>query len=525
MQGCSKAVVLVVVSTSSFCLCSSGGSAPPPSNVEPAPSAVSALAAPASVVVPQSLPAAFQFDGAVSEWGDTAPIARLDPAGTLPGQARPDSASDASAVVWLAFARDGVTLAAEVTDDVVVLPESGPGVAQKDHLALWVAFPPADMPGIGFWFWQGEPVDIDAVSWCDTEEGKEKFEAAASCRTWVAAQVTRREALVRLFTRRFLVSSAGVQEVHATTLGGPAGHDPLPFRWPAGCEGCTATVVSRAGGYSVEARIPLSALPATASDPLSGFRYRVDVTDVDSPGPASVLSTERSHAAEVSAHARLDPPRLFESDPPMVTRLMESDDAAFVFPAETVKVAYGFLNRLLAPHQVVSETDSPNVAEVRLPDHPAVEVRGGMVLYLAPVGTGLTGDGDAYKEVVAFREGVRIASHGFQDACRDNRLSDVFSKDLGPCVLVAFLCSGLQSPVGVGGFCASCEYVGYEVVAIDAVGRMVSAGDAGTFDCEGEEITTGPATSSGFTLRCSGELSEGKPRSLRVRWSQFTCPE
>ena len=208
----------------------------------------------------------------------------------------------------------------------------------------------------------------------------------------------------------------------------------------------------------------------------------------------------------------------------MVARLMDIDDATFVFPAETVKVAYGFLNGLLAPRQSVADTDSPNVAEIKFPDHPSADVRGTDV-YLAPTQTGLTGDDDAYKEVAAFRGGARVAAYSFGDACRENSLRSVFIKDLGSCVLVAFLCSGLQSPVGVGGFCAACEHVGYEVVAVNASGQMTSAGDTGDFDCEGEDITIGPATRSGFTLRCSGELSEGKPRSLRVRWDQFTCPK
>ena len=134
-----------------------------------------------------------------------------DPADTPPGQPKPASAADAAAVVWLAFTREGVTLAADVTDDVVALPESETGVEQKDHLALWLAFPPAEMPEIGFWYWQSEPVNVNEAGWCDSEEGKLRFDDAEPCRTWVAAQVARREALIRLFTRRFLVSTAGVR--------------------------------------------------------------------------------------------------------------------------------------------------------------------------------------------------------------------------------------------------------------------------------------------------------------------------
>jgi hypothetical protein len=439
-----------------------------------------------------------------------------------PGQPKPASAADAAAVVWLVFTREGVTLAADVTEDVVALPESETGVEQKDHLALWLAFPPATLPQMGFQYVQGHiHADLEGVitgaSWCDTEEGGKVFDSAEQCRTWVDGQVTRREGLMRLFTRRFLVSSAGVQEAYATAIDTPTGLGELS--WPAGCEGCTAKAVPRAGGYSLEARLPLSALPATASDPLDEFRYRIDVSDVDPSGPASVLSTERGRASEVSAQARLDPPRAFESTPPMVGSLVTNDETIFVFPAETVRVVYGFINRLLG-YDEVYQVDSPIVAEVKFPDTPAVTVRG-VDVYMAPSGTGM--NGGTTSELVSFRGGVRVGS--FKGVCGDDRLDDVFSKDLGACVLVAFLCSGPKNPVGFGA-CGACPFMSYEVVAISASGQMASAGESGSFDCGdgGEEVTIGQATNSGFTLRCSGEFS-GQPSSERVRWSQFTCPK
>lgn len=121
------------------------------------------------------------------------------------------------------------------------------------------------------------------------------------------------------------------------------------------------------------------------------------------------------------------------------------------------------------------------------------------------------------------RAGVRAGS--FTGVCGNDHLEGVFSKDVGACVLAAFLCSGPKNPVGFGA-CGACPFTSYEVVAIDASGQMTSAGESGSFDCGdgGEEVTIA-STTSGFILSCSGELTEGGPTRLRVRWSEFACPK
>jgi hypothetical protein len=105
--------------------------------------------------------------------------------------------------------------------------------------------------------------------------------------------------------------------------------------------------------------------------------------------------------------------------------------------------------------------------------------------------------------------------------CQGEPVEYVFSKERGPCVLVAFLCSGMRNPVGVGP-CGACPSLGYDVVAIDATGRMTGVGE-GSLDCS-EDIGVARQTNSGFTVRCRGEFAE-EEGSLRVRWSQFTCPK
>ena len=195
--------------------------------------------------IPQKLPTGFQLDGLVSEWRSAAPFAQLGPTSQVAGKLRSGGAADFSGTAWLVFAPEGIVLAADITDDVQAMPASAAEVVQKDHAELWVSFPAAEMPDLGYsQFYQGE-IEVPDATWCDANDG---IGSPATCKAWVGRQAKRRSTLPRLFTRQFLISTAGVEEAYFAQVAAGLRTTKLPSAWLQGSAGSRAKVVPRQGG-------------------------------------------------------------------------------------------------------------------------------------------------------------------------------------------------------------------------------------------------------------------------------------
>ena len=292
----------------------------------------------------------------------------------MSGPATPSDENDASLTGWLVLAPDALLVAVDVTDDTVLAPPSASLVARRDHVELGLAFPEAEFPPLGFQYVSDlEDVHVRDVSWCDSAQAPKVFGPGSACRDWVDAQTRRRDALRRLFARRYLLSAAGVQEINASGHAPAGAEAELPFAWPDGCSGCTIETVLRPGGYSIEARLPLSVLPATASDPLDTFLFAFDLADADADAVETVLSSAAEPPPDKGGRgslASLVPPRAFETSPPMAASLIALDDGTFVFPAQKLASAFGFENPQLGD-ETPTDVVSPEVVEIPFPQAPA----------------------------------------------------------------------------------------------------------------------------------------------------------
>jgi hypothetical protein len=288
----------------------------------------------------------------------------------------------------------------------------------------------------------------------------------------------------------------------------------MPFPWPEPGRDSVAKVVPHPGGYSLEVLIPLSDLPPLAQDPLASFRVLVDFADSDSPSgtlKAFYSSASRRRFGDVSTFnvARLNRPRLFESRPPLVATVFSEETAAFFFPADAVGSLYTFNNLLRGPG-VPFEYDSPTIEEMKLPEKPLRRVHG-FDLYMVPVGIGVSNR--PRSRLVAVRAERTVASYEFQGTAAEDEIQEVLERDLGSCRLLVFLGTGVLNPWGYG-MCGGCPTGSFEVVTIDATGKMrfVDRDEDDIFCGFGTSgLVTLPADDSHFGFFCvSGEDEEAE---------------
>lgn len=207
---------------------------------------------------------------ATSANGPRRPSLILGAADQVAGPAKPSSTADLAAKVWIAIDADGVAIAGEVTDDKVLF-----GTAQTmvnaDHLELWLAFPAASLPLLGFANQFGE-TEVHGESDCNGE-----INHPDACKQWFAKQTRRRATLGRIFVRQYLLGGTGLSEAWASMLAGKHAADPVR----ACCAWSSGLVKKVPGGWRFEARIGLADLPASAQIPLKDVKLMVDLVDAN----------------------------------------------------------------------------------------------------------------------------------------------------------------------------------------------------------------------------------------------------
>src|SRR5262245_11322204 len=207
---------------------------------------------------------------ATSANGPRRPSLILGAADQVAGPAKPSSTADLAAKVWIAIDADGVAIAGEVTDDKVLF-----GTAQTmvnaDHLELWLAFPAASLPLLGFANQFGE-TEVHGESDCNGE-----INHPDACKQWFAKQTRRRATLGRIFVRQYLLGGTGLSEAWASMLAGKHAADPVR----ACCAWSSGLVKKVPGGWRFEARIGLADLPESAQIPLKDVKLMVDLVDAN----------------------------------------------------------------------------------------------------------------------------------------------------------------------------------------------------------------------------------------------------
>ena len=478
------------------------------------------------LTVGSDLPAAFKPDGSIGEWEGVPPQLELGPGSQVAGKGKTSAPSDFSARAGLVLAREGLVLAAEVTDDSVVWPSSAADVLKRDHAELWIAFPEASMPPLAYATPETGDVELPNEKACEADE---EISDKLACREWVLRQKKWRRVLSRFFVRQYLLSPAGVQEAWFSQAPPSPRPEGMPFAWPEPGKSSVARVVPRPGGYSLEALIPLSDLPPLAQDPLTSFRALVDFADCDTPsGPVdgffSSAAKRKFGDARTYNTVRLARPRLFESRPPLVAPVFSKETTAFYFPADPVTSLWAFNNRLRGPG-VPFEYDSPTIEQMKIPERPLRSI-GGFDLYLAPVGMGVSNG--PVSRLASIRDGKAVASYEFQSSCGEDEVSEVLEKGLKSCRLLAFLCTGIRNPWGYG-MCGACPTGSFEVAAIDAKGQMRFVGDGRDdpdIDCGFGIFTLATLSDDDdhFGFRCvpdPDEEEKADPGEWKIPWSRY----
>lgn len=475
------------------------------------------------------LPEGFALDGAVSEWTGP-PALALSPAAQVAGDSPVADADDFSLRLWWALTDEGLTVAAEVRDDVLLAPGSPGDVPTSDHIAVWLAMPPAEPPPPGFEDQRGLR-QIASPSDCDALAGEGNADA---CRSWLAEQRRRRLLIGGLFARRYALSALGV---HETWSGSCAPKIPsfAPFFGVAGCSNAVAQVLPTEGGWTLEARIPLQDLPATGA--LNVDRVQILVEAVDNDVDHSAQESLLSSAPEVAygdvrsfPAVRLARPLRFDSDPPLLGAVLaaEAEPALFAFPAQPLAEAWMFEN-LAWPDQAAPNRPSPEITWIPLSPLTPVATLDDLTVYSLPLDGAWCGGCAAGRRLVVLRQGEVLASRPIGTA------AVVATFPRPPQLHLALL--ETTPPRAIDGRAAPLH--GLSVLALDPSGSLTELLNEEVDESvlqPGEETEDGAEpvgwrvtgvsldrNLSGEQLRLVGQrmpdgASEGRPWQLRVFW-------
>lgn len=439
----------------------------------------------AEAVCPTVLPAGHEVDGSLREW--TAP-----PAFVAPGGAK----------VWLVMTGAGLAIAADVPPG----PEGG--------VALWVAFPPAEMPPVGYGNQFG-PVELPTADACEEVDWiASDPEAVAACRAWHGEQLQLRAALARLFVRRYVVSAAGIREDHFASVADEIGAPPVP--WPPCCASSRSALVAKETGLAVEALVAAAELPPSAEAPLATFSVGIDPR----AGSSAVVP-------ELQV-VRLAAPLRFESEPPLVEHLLRDGDGAeslFYFLARPVEHVLGLANRPFG-YQYAPDSASPDLALLELPGKPILNIAG-LDLWIAPSGI------DSLlphlpKSLLVTRDGAPVSSSPLLGWCGSEEADAVpLVHEAAGCTLLAFRCEGIGSMFGAG-TCGACPTYDVDVLALQPDGQLRHLlEEADNIYCSGYDVVVMEPDAGGFGFTCEVPPDEEPggeaPEPRRFDWTTFSC--
>ena len=80
------------------------------------------------------------IDGDLEEWKEP-PLFSLGPQNQVAGSSKTSQTADFSAQFWLKMTANGLWLAAKITDDTILLPETETQILASDHIEFWLSFP------------------------------------------------------------------------------------------------------------------------------------------------------------------------------------------------------------------------------------------------------------------------------------------------------------------------------------------------------------------------------------------------
>jgi hypothetical protein len=379
-----------------------------------------------------SMPKGVGVDGDLAEW-TSAPSLEL---ARQPGLPR--------ATMWIALDGEHLVVAAKVTAG---------RTGKAPRVKLGVALPEPTLPPLAFANQFGEQ-EVGGPEWCEQPEHLEGGmvgdgdDPVGRCKKWVSESTERRKAILDK-TRRLLELGAD----GSATLDGKE------------TKAEVKVVDQGKGSFTLEARLPSSALPMTAQYPLANARLRVELDDgtlLARSAPGSDWRIPGTWSA-----ATLDEPVRFGRETAFFGNYFAllGEGSALYQPAPDTHAYVAYFNRPQG-YQYAPELVSPDEEVVDLSARRRLGKLGELEVVEVPVGPDVVGG-----KVLALgvMRGASIEKWGAHGAAVAHGLVA-----RGGGVHVIRVHEGLHNPLGAGA-CGACPYLSLEVVPISADGTVQPA--------------------------------------------------
>lgn len=416
----------------------------------------------------ETLPKNAIIDGELTEW-IMPPTLLMNYANQVAGKNKIQDDNDFSANIWIAFSAKGLVVAGDVSDDLVLFPQDDSSLLSSDHVEIWLSFPEAEMPPLGY-VNQLERVDVKDKEWCNSQQEDRRN----ACFEWVVAQQTRRRILKRLFTNQYAASSLGVKELYLSEAHSGTKYE-FPFTSERCCKSAKTAFVKTERGYRFELFIPDKLLPAVSTNPLASFRLLVDINDNDESykGMESFVSSSDKRQfgkPDTFNEIALKQPIPYASTSPVFASILKGAMNLFYFPSDDISEIYGLQN-IAVGYQYFPEQESPEVVPLKIKLSESLASCGDAKLYSVPFK--VEEFGGAVEQLVSLKGNQLIQTHELQGGCKYSDFADreIIVKDYKPCVRAALLCKGIRSITG-SGECGACPTIYFEVVSLHQTGEI-----------------------------------------------------
>lgn len=425
--------------------------------------------APLRVIEPP--PRGATIDGRLTEW-TMPPSVVIGPSSQVAGKSKVKDEKDFSARVWVALAEEGMLVAGDVRDDQFLPATSDAYALNSDHVEVWLAFPEAKMPPIGFGR-QGKIVEIRTLDDCAPYLGTPPSDSdsdVTGCYEWYLKQQERRRLLKRLFIRQYFIAPGGLSEKYFDQVRENRSLV-LPEEVSGGMHIRNTRFVTRHDGCVFEALIPTTAFPASAASTIESFRLLIDFVDNDHGHDCqeSFLSSSgqrRFGAPNTYNVIRLRNPMRYESKPPIMERFLKESPYLFYLPDRPVGRIFGFAN-LIEAYQMEPNGPSPSVISCAISREPIIRL-GDVNLFYEPHHINSTG---FVRRILSFLEDRFVDQFQLDHDQMLSKLEKIITRRHTSGYILVLFHRGRYSASGTGP-CGACDAVYYDVLGVDNLGRI-----------------------------------------------------
>lgn len=424
------------------------------------------FSAPIPTLQSTSAPDYVTLDGDLKEFqGRVQHQLLLGAAQQVAGTQKATGPKDFSAKVWLRMTKEGLWLAGQVKDDKVKFPKPTSAWLNADHIELWLAFPQAQMPVMGF----ANQFGLHEVAQEKACQGEDFQGAASECIAWFRKQSQRRQWLPNLFLRQFIIAPGQLQETWWSRIKGSENLD-IPLPEQVCCDTNLSVFKAIPGGYQFEAFISSQYWPATQEWPVKNAKVLVDFVDNDTGTPHQEHFFSSSPQRQLGQRQTFNPLSIsykpetgndeFPVEPSVTSELLQDNPLMFVFPAYPNQIL-GFMN-LAMGYQFQPTEPSPSLIRHEISSKPLL-IAGKNRAYLVPDKLSPFGYD---QKLVSFQGTQKVAELKLQSRSQWGPPDYTVTHYSPSHAFLGLFAISTLSPYGSGA-CGACPYGEIETVAMD----------------------------------------------------------